>query len=311
MLNKQIVQILSHHRVLNRPHLPQALTRFQLLGLLRNSEPPLFAESGLTPAKIDNELHNLEAQGEVLLGIGKRVCMAQPTVVVESPENLVGLKFMGDRAYLRLAHQMLNTGQPVSRTLLRPEKQSFSKIYEQLAKAGIKCLTIDQSIDQLPLPEKPAAWNLRGQERLENPFFTYQGFDSIDGYQPCPETQHNRWKPVVGLEHLSSLSCLSLLRTPEGEFLWLQDGQFSELTPDAAYLAMFKLDQQVNQPLRIASDTRSGRLDLSDTYLPKVYAQLIWRLSEAEPGHNRLRLVNSQNQPRVNAALERLGCVLV
>lgn len=311
MLNNQIIQVLSYHRAPGRPHLPQTLTRFQIMGLLKHSEPPSFSESSLTPANIDTELHNLEAQGEVLLGIGKRACMARPTVVVESPENLVGLKFTGDRAYLRLAHQMLNTGQPVSRTLLRPQKQSFPWIQEHLLKAGINCLTIEQSISQLPLPEIPAAWSLRGQERLENPFFTYQGFDSIFGYQPIGGAQRDRWKVIVGLEHLASISSLNLLRTPEGEFLWLQDGQFFELAPDAAYLAMFKLDQQVEQPLQIALDAKPGRLSLRDTYLPKAYAQMIWRLSKADPDHNRIRLVEPQNQPRVKTALERLGCVLV
>jgi len=311
MLNKQIIEVLSHHRTPGRHHLPQALTRFQLMGLLRNSEPPSFSEAGLTPARMDFELHNLEAQGEVLLGIGKRICMTQPIVVADSPENLVGLKFLGDRAYLRLTHQMLTTGQPVVRTLLRPQKQSFSWIQEQLLGAGIQCLTIEQSISQLPLPEIPATWSLRGQERSENPFFTYQGLDSILGYQPCNGKQRDRWQQIVGLEHLASISSLSLLRTPEGEFLWLQAGQFFELTPDAAYLAMFKLDQEINQPLQIALDEKPGRLDLRDTYLPKAYAQLIWRLSKADPDHNRIRLVEPQKQPRVKAALERLSCVLV
>lgn len=65
MLNKQIVQVLSHHRAPGRPHLPQTLTRFQLMGLLKHSEPPSFNESSLTPAKIDTELHNLDRKSVV------------------------------------------------------------------------------------------------------------------------------------------------------------------------------------------------------------------------------------------------------
>lgn len=311
MIRNYIIQTLSFHRTPGRPHLPQSLTRSQLIGLLRNSEPPSSSKTWLTLDKVDSELHNLEAQGEVLLGIGKRICMAQPTVIVESLENLVGLKFVGDRAYLKLAHQTLKTEQPISQTLLRPRKQNFSWIQEQLLKSSIKCLTVEQSINQLAFPEKPSLWNLRDHERLENPFFTYQGFDSILGYQPTRGAQRTRWQPIVGLDHLAKSISLNLLRTPEGEFLWLYEGKFFDIPSDVAYLAMFKLDQQANQPLHISLDTKPGRLDLRDTYLPKTYAQLIWRLSKAESEHNRIRLVKPQNQPRIKAALERLGCVLV
>jgi hypothetical protein len=312
MLNQNIIQLLSHHRSTVKPYLPQALTRFQLLGLLRSVESPGSNESDRSLTDLNAELQNLEAQGEILLGIGKRVCMAPPVVITDSQENSRDkLQFLGDRAYLKLAHQVLATKQPIARTLLKPQKPDLNWIQKQLRSVGIQCLTTEESINQLPSPELPAIWSLTGQELEENPFFTYQGLDAILGYQPCYGTQRDRWQQIVGLEHLMRRSPLRLLRTPENEFLWLQDGQFFAVTPDTAYLAMFRLDQQSNQPLQIALDEESGRLDLRGTYLPKAYAQLIWRLSTADSNHNRIRYVDAQQQPRVKAALKRLGCVLV
>ncbi len=311
MQNQDIIQLLSHHRAPGRPHLPQTLTRYQLLGLLRATVPPSVPANALSPAQLDQALHNLEAQGEVLLGVGKRVCMAQPAVYASDEESITGLQFLGDRAYLRLAHQALQTGQPVSQTLLRPKNKGFEWIQTQLGASSIGCHTPDQLVSQLPTPQLPATWQLREQHRSGNPFFTYQGFESILGYRPEPGKQRDRWQPIIGLDHLSSIVSLSLLKTPEGEFLWLQDGQFFQINPDTAYLAMFELDQQAQQPLQIALDEQPGRIDLQDTFLPKAYAQLIWRLSNSSPEHNRIRYVDPQNQPRVIAALERLGCVLV
>jgi hypothetical protein len=237
--------------------------------------------------------------------------MAKPTVYVDSEEAVTGLHFLGDRAYLRLAHQTLQTGQPVSSTQLRPKSRQFEWIKTQLEASNIQCYTPDQLVSQLPNPQLPDNWQLTEQNRSGNPFFTYQGFESILGYRPKPGKQRDRWQPIIGLDHLSSIASLNLLKTPEGEFLWLQDGQFFEITPDTAYLAMFELDQQAQQPLQIALDEQPGRIDLQDTFLPKAYAQLIWRLSNPSPEHNRIRDVDAQNQPRVKAALERLGCVLV
>ena len=311
MQSEDIIQLLSHHRLPGRPHLPQALTRYQLLGLLRATVPPSAPAHVLSPSQLDQALHSLEAQGEVLLGVGKRVCMAQPTVYADSEDAVMGLQFLGDRAYLRLAHQALQTGQPVTQTLLRPKNKRFEWVQTQLGASNIQCHTPDQLVTQLPTPQLPAVWQLTEQNRSDNPFFSYQGCENILGYRPKPGKQRDHWQPIIGLDHLSSIAALNLLKTPEGEFLWLQDGKFFEVTPDVAYLAMFELDRQTNQPLQIALDAQPGCLDLRDTFLPKAYAQLTWRLSNPSSDHNRIRSVSPHNQPRVKAALERLGCVLV
>ncbi len=311
MLSKQIIQLLSHHRAPGRPRLPQSFARLQLLRLLRDSQPPLSPDTEISPTNLDRELQNLEAQGEVLLGLGKQVCMAQPMVLTDSEEKLAGLQFFGDRAYLRLAHQSLETGQPVDKTQLMPKKQNFSWIQAQLQKASIACLTVDCAVNQLPATCLPSPWRLQGQECLENPFFTNRGDGSLWGYQPSETTQRDRWQPINGF-HLGGLRSLNLLRTPAGEFLWMENGQFFELAPDTACLAMFELDRQAQQPLRIAWDEQPGRLDLRGIVLPRAYAQAIWRLSQSDPDHNRIRLVvAAKDRPRVKAVLERLGCKLV
>ena len=313
MQDQDIIQLLSHHRAPGRPHLPQTLTRSQLLGLLRVTMPPSAPANALSPSHLDQALHSLEAQGEVLLGIGKRVGMAKPTVYVDGQDMIRGVQFLGDRAYLRLAHQALQTGQSVTQTQLRPKNKRFEWIQTQLKTSNIVCCTPDQLVNQLRKPQLPDTWQLKvkDQYQIANLFFTYQGVENILGYCPESAKQGDRWQAIIGLDHLSSIASLNLLKTPEGEFLWLQDGQFFEITPDTAYLAMFELDQQAQQPLQIALDEQPGRIDLQHTFLPKAYAQLIWRLSNPSPEHNRIRYVNAQNQPRVKAALERLGCVLV
>lgn len=311
MQNQDVIQILSHHRAPGRPHLPQTLTCYQLLGLLRATVPPSAPDTTLSPSRLDEALHTLEAQGEVLLGVGKRVSMARPSVYTSGEEPVKSLQFLGDRAYLRLAHQRLETGQPISQTLLRPRNKNIEWLQTQLQGINVGFYTPEQLLTQLPTPDVPEFWRLKGEDRTSNPFSIYQGFDTIRGYLPKAGNQRERWQPIIGLEHLQNISSLSLLKTPGGEFLWLKNGQFFEINPDTAYLAMFSLDKQSNQPLKIALDEGTGCLDLRETFLPKAYAQVIWRLSKPSSDHNRIRYVAPHNQPRVKAALERLGCVLV
>ena len=179
MQHPDIIQLLSYHRAPGRPYLPQTLSRYQLLGLLRATVPPSAPASTLSPLRLDQILHSLEAQGEVLLGVGKRVCMAQPTVYADREAAVTGLQFLGDRAYLRLAHQALQTGQPLTQTLLRPKNKRFEWIQTQLGASNIRCHTPEQLVSQLPTPQLPAIWQLTEQHRSDNPFFKYQGFENI------------------------------------------------------------------------------------------------------------------------------------
>ncbi|WP_204139395.1 hypothetical protein [Halomicronema sp. CCY15110] len=312
MLEKHIISLLSQHRLPGAKHLPQAIAQHQVVRLLKDTLSPnqnndllAFAES------VDIELHNLEAQGEILLGTGRRVCVAQPTLWVDAEEFITSLKLIGDRAYLSLIHQLLETGQDPGETLVRPRSHSLARIRDKLKGSGVSCLTIDQSLGNLPQPQVPSSWNLRGQEWLETPLSQPGESCKVYGYLPKWGSQRDRWQLIASQSHFLNLPRLNLLRVSGGVFLWAEQGQFFEITPDEAYLAMFHLDLQAQEPLRICWDEQSGLLDLRDTYLPKAFAQLIWRLSNPNSEHNRIRYVDAQNRPRVKAALERLGCVLV
>ena len=93
--------------------------------------------------------------------------------------------------------------------------------------------------------------------------------------------------------------------------LWFAADQFYELSPDAASLAMFWIDQQAGLPLRVTWDERPGRLNLQGTVLPSSYAQWLWRLSKPDPDQLRTRLFEPSQRAIVRQALTQLGCSLV
>jgi hypothetical protein len=307
MCSHEIINLLSQHRIPGRSHFPQPLTRHQLLSLLKASQPPRLDGDAFSPSKLDSELTNLEAQGEILSGVGKRFCMASPTLLIDHENQTTELLFVGDRAYLRLAHQILETKQPIHQTRLRPRLRDVQRIQSTLESTGIGLLTVQKSVEYLPAPQLPEPWTVRGAEWSGNPCNLLQTSGYVQGYHPGDKSQGDRWLDVTPQPR----DLPSLLQLPDGVFLWMQHGHFFEISPDAACLAMFALDQQVSQPLKLAWDDAPGRLDLRCVRLPRAYAQLIWRLSNPSPEHNRIRYVDPQNQPRVKAALERLGCVLV
>lgn len=254
-------------------------------------------------------LDELQAKGEVLSGIGNRFCMAPPTILVENESNLAGVLFRGDRAYLKLAHQALETGQPIVKTQLNPRIHGFRRIQERLRNHGIRLLTVTDSVKHLPLPEKPELHLLSGAEWHEDPFQCWSTSGLIQVYRPASQwqAQRDRWQFITQ----TNLTSDSLLKLSTGEYLWFAADQFYELSPDAASLAMFWIDQQAGLPLRVTWDERPGRLNLQGTVLPSSYAQWLWRLSKPDPDQLRTRLFEPSQRAIVRQALTQLGCSLV
>jgi hypothetical protein len=297
-----ITTLLSNHRQPQNSAQPLTLTRQQILGLLHYSAPPNSAD---WQTEASRALDELQAQGEILAGIGKRYCIASPIVLALDQDNTSSLRFQGDRAYLPLVHQALKTGQSKEEVLLRPQITGFKRIQDALQNVGVRFLEISDSLQSLPRPCKPIV--LRSPLD-ENPFVTYM---EIDQYVPqSQKKQAERWQSRFSYS-AQDLTTDSLLRLPTGEYLWLSNGQFYELEPETAVLSMFAQDIATGHSLLIEWDENCGRINLQGVILPGVYARWLWRLSEPAPERYRTRLVPAVHRPFVKEAFTRLGCELI
>ncbi|MGP1383493.1 MAG: hypothetical protein ACTS2F_08015 [Thainema sp.] len=254
-------------------------------------------------------MQELQARREVLAGTGNQFCIAPPVILVEDEKNLVGVLFKGDLAYLKLAHQALETGQPITTNPLRPKIHGFHRIKERLKNHGIRLLTVTDSVEHLPQPKKPELHLLSGAEWHEDPFQCWSTSGLIQVYRPTSQWQNQgeRWQHITQTDVTGN----SLLKLSTGEYLWFAADQFYELSPDAASLAMFWLDKQASLPLLVEYDEVPGRLNLQGTILPSSYAQWLWRLSKPDPDQPRTRLFELTQRAIVRQALTQLGCSLV
>ena len=124
------------------PPPPPPLTKRQILFLLESSLSPDYLQDKLNQ-ELASSLRELEAKGEIYAGVGNRFCIAYPTILYE--EAL----FVGDRAYLPLAHQAL--GNPVTETnkLIFPDL-NFEVLQQKFLECGINLITIEQGLEHLP-----------------------------------------------------------------------------------------------------------------------------------------------------------------
>lgn len=305
-MQTNIICLLSNHRQPHYLEYPQALTLRSISSLVEHGLSP---NDAATFDQIQACLQELQAQGEVLAGVGNRFCMAPPMVLAQDKTNLTGVLFKGDRAYLKLAHQAMETGQPITKTHLHPRVHGFDHIKERLKSHGIRLLTVTDSVEHLPVPEKPKLYLLSGAEWHENPFQCLQGSGFIQIYIPKSQwqTQRDLWQCITQADLTDS----SLLKLSTGEYLWFEADRFYELTRDAARLTLFWLDQQAGFPILVPWDEAPGRLNLQGISLPSSYDQWLWRLSEPDFDQPRTRLFEPSQRPIACQALTRLGCTLV
>ncbi len=304
MYTEQIIKLLSNHRQQHRPEVPQLLTFQAIATLIQQSLPPQKEDIS---SQIDSEMRELQAQGEILSGTGKKFCMAPPMLLAESETDFTGLLFRGDRAYLRLAHQALETGQASTKLLLHPKINGFQRIKNRLKEFGIRLLTAEKSVEHLPVTELPQLCMLRGSESF-SPFETVTWTNSILQYLPQPDKQQSdRWSQIMQAD----LAECTLLKLPTGEFIWFEANKFYDLAPDIAVLTMFQLDRAASLPIAIPWDEAPGRLNLQRVNLPSSHAQLLWRLSEPDTDEYRTRLFSPINRPIAREVLQHLGCTLV
>jgi hypothetical protein len=302
-----IIKILSNHRQSHCSNFPRSLTLHTISKLVEANLPPHHPVEALR-SQVQSDLLELQAQGEVLAGAGNQFCMAPPVVLTKDTADLTGVMFKGDRAYLKIAHQALETDQITHKTTLYPKIRGFRRIKERLKKYGIRLLTVTDSVGNLPVPEQPKSYRLQGAEWPENPFQLLKASAAIQSYRPKAQaSQCDRWQFITQTQLCDN----SLIKLPTGEYLWAENEKMYELTPDEACLAMFWLDQQADFPLRVAWDEAQGRLNLQKIFLPSFYAQWLWQLSEPELDQPRTRLFKPSSRPFVCQALIQLGCTLV
>jgi hypothetical protein len=287
--------------------MPLPLTKHQIISLLCASISPNESEDSLTIEILD-ALNQLQAEGEILAGKRNLYCMASPTVLAKNTSDLTELLFGGDRAYLNLAHQVLDSQQNPQRPLiLKPKSNQFNRIKDRLNQVGIHLLTVSDSIDDLPKPRKPLKAELRSPW-TENPFSAknWQNGGCIQRYVPSHASQADQWRNPI----YESIKDEDILRLPTGEYLWFQDQNFYDLEPDLAILTMFYQDNQMGCPLKIIWDEPPGKLNLQGVYLPGAYARRLWHLSQ--PGEEyRTRIFDPKNWSLVKKIFQRLGAKLV
>jgi hypothetical protein len=298
----QIISLLSNHRNSDRPEIPIAINKTQIISLVGASLSPNQPQDNITTT-ITEALKELEAQGEINAGSRNRYCIAPPRVLAQAKDNLTGLLFKGDRAYLSLAHKVLNTEQKHTEIKLISRINNFQVIKNKLFQVGITLLTVEQSIESLPFPELPSKAIMRSpysQDPFENSVLQYIPQDNF-------HTQSQRWQEIIK----SQLSSKSLLQFATKEYFWFEDNDFYELEQDRAISTMFALDKEREHPLQIPWDKPEGKLHLKGVSLPGAYARWLWSLSEPVENNYRTRYIKPENQSLVESAFKRLGCLLV
>ncbi|NER79068.1 MAG: hypothetical protein F6K42_05710 [Leptolyngbya sp. SIO1D8] len=299
-----IIQILSNHRHPHHSNLPQTLTKLQLTHLLKTY--PATPNQQFPTGQLQDALNELIARGEILSGLGKRYCMTPPSVFTNEEKTTNNVRFQGDRAYLSLAHQILETNQDHHEVLIRPKTRRLESIRDLLAHVGVRVVTFSQLVNHLPKPHKLSKHELRSRWS-DNPFASKQTKQTIWRYTPqIYATQAKRWQLIETQPAVNSL-----IRLHSGDYLWYDTQTFYELEPDTALLTTFWLDQEQNLPLKLSWDSSKGLLHLTQTLLPSAYARQIWALSEPSPDHYRTRYVPPVNCPLVIEALQQVGCQLV
>ncbi len=307
MYLNQITSLLSNHRNSDRPEFPITLSKTQIISLVGASLSPNESQNNITTT-IAEDLKELEARGEINAGSRNRYCIARPTVLAQAKDNLTGLLFKGDRAYLPLAHQVLKTEQEPTETSIRPNINNFEVIKNKLSQVAISLLTVEQSIESLPLPELPSKAILRSPYSLD-PFE-----NKVQQYLPQDNfhNQSERWRKITKSQ--LPIPNKSLLKLATGEYLWFEDfedNKFYELEQDRAILTMFGLDKEKNHQLQIHWDKPEGKLNLQGVSLPSAYARWLWSLSKPVENSYRTRYIKPENRPLVESAFNRLGCLLV
>jgi hypothetical protein len=299
---QELLDTLSRHRKEDQPALPRPLPLSTIVYLLQQNRRP--GSKSPTSNDLWKPLKSLLTRGEVF-SQGSRFCMARPLIMSDC-EPYEEIRFIGDRAYLPLVHEVLATGQDSSQTLLHTDL-TLNEARAQLEGIGIPWLTWDDLLNQLPDPAMPSPHELRDKQLTNNPLESVSQFSN---YQPRQGAeQSSRFVSLMRGQRIST----PLILLPDGTWIWHANRKYSEISSDSAYLAMFYLDDQFFAPLPISWSSTSNELDLSQTLIPSSYKRLIEMSTQANKYSTTtdsdlasLYQVRPRARPVIAAALNRL-----
>ncbi len=307
MNNEKILTILTNHRQVNNRELPRVLTLRSIVSLIEHSLSP---NENINRKEIEDYLNQLQLQGDVLKTKGKKYCVAPPTLLAEDENNCDILYFRGDRAYLQLVHQVLETRQIIPTPEINSRGKSFTEIREKLNSCGIRILTYQDTLYELPIPQKPKLYTL---EKLDN---SLQG--EIKIYIPSRQKhlykpQEERWKITV-IDRLTNHSLVKSIKVKDYQYYWYEDNQFYQLSDkEQAPLTMFWLDKQAKCILQISLDEiKEGfQLNLQKVFIPYSYYKVVYGLSKPADNSKYIRIFDHIYRSLIEQIFKRLGCNFV
>jgi hypothetical protein len=153
-VSASVITLLSNHRHPQNVRQPATLSKAKLTNLIKRRTSPNDDMLSLGE-EIAKTLEKLEAEGEIFQGAKHHYCIASPTLLSNSQDDVTWLIFKGDRAYLPLVHEQLKTGQNCSEIKLSPKIRKFDRIRAKLAPIGIRLLTSENLMEHLRSPQEP------------------------------------------------------------------------------------------------------------------------------------------------------------
>lgn len=279
-LQSAIIQLLSSSRRDDRPQHCRSLTRRQICDLVEEIMGPNQEAEKQKKFKehIEEQLEVLTQEFEIVKTGDKqsRYCMAPPSLIVSREEPLLA-DYVGDRAYISLAREVLEINGEDGSTLVGSSK-SLDEVRESLEFVGISVQTEEMLFESVPDPVLPTERNLSRAEK-----FNREDISAVlEVYIPRrAEFTASRW--FRSSQSSSSTHSLLYRVKEKGHgswekgwlYLWRDGSEYCELTREQALLAMFRIDIERNLPRLLSLD---GGISAELMWqLPRAYASLVLR----------------------------------
>lgn len=296
-IRASIVDLLSSSRRDDRPQLCQSLTKRQISDLIEEMLPPnqkKIAERMVD--RVGEQLEILLQEFEIICTGDRRLnyCMAPPSLIVSREEPLQ-VRYVGDRAYMELARELLESGNHNDSNLMDSNK-SLNEARNSLEQVGLTVQTEEMLFQAVPDPAYPTEIELAMAEQIQ----LEELCGSVEVYVPRrADFFASRWSQ---LDQTASSAQSLLYRAKKSDirskdqglmFLWKWQGILYRLTAQQAFFAMYKADIDRNAPklLELDQDIPMGVI----WHIPRDYARLVSRYTEEHAGQERPGLGSHDN----------------
>lgn len=290
--------MLSSSRRDDRPQLCQRLTKRQISDLIEEMLPPnqkkMTAERMVD--RVGEQLDILLQEFEIICTGDRRLnyCMAPPSLIVVREEPLQ-FRFIGDRAYMELARELLGSGNHHDSNLM-DSYMSLNEARDSLEQVGIAIQTEEMLFQAVQDPACPTEIELSMAEQIQ----LNELSGSVEVYVPRRDDFFaSRWSRLdqagSSTQSLLYRARRRVIKTQDhGQlYLWKWHNIYYRLTAQQALLAMYKVDIDRNAPklLELDQDIPIGVIG----QIPRDYARLVSRYTEEQAGQERARLGNHEN----------------